>query len=98
MTNDYFPLGTVVLLKGGEKPMMVSGYLAKAQDTPGVIRDYFGYPYPEGCVDSTIVYQFDQENVEGILFMGYQDTETHAYLKALSEQAEDLKKKALETV
>ncbi len=83
------------MLKGGKKPMMVSGYLAKAPDQEGVVRDYFGYPYPEGCADSSIVFQFDQENVEGILYMGYQDTETHAYLRALSEQAEDLKKKIL---
>lgn len=96
MTKEYLPLGTVVMLKNGKKPMIIVGYLGKNPNQPDQVFDYYAYPYPEGCMDSSIVYQFDQESIAGMLCLGYRDLETTAYLKALSEQAEDLKKKVLE--
>ena len=45
--EKYLPIGTVVMLKGGEKRAMITGFCSVSEDDPEKIYDYNGCLYPE---------------------------------------------------
>lgn len=74
MYNDMLPLGTVVLLKGGKKRVMVCGrVLTRAGEDK--IYDYCACYFPEGIIGSKNMVFFDTEAIEQVFFMGYKDIE-----------------------
>lgn len=91
MVKELFPLGTVVKMKNTEKLMMICGYASVTAARPGYIYDYSGFAYPEGYVDMNKVYQFNNEDVEGLVAMGYQDIETNLYVRAVEERLQQLR-------
>lgn len=91
MVEELVPLGTVVKIKGSEKLMMVCGYASTSAAKPKALYDYSGFLYPEGYVDMHKVYQFNNEQIEGIVAMGYQDIETNRYLRALEGKLQELR-------
>lgn len=91
MNRDLLPIGTVVILNGTEKALMVCGYCPTSPARPGYVYDYSGFPYPEGCLDPLKVYQFDGEDIAAVLALGYQDRETHFYMRAVQENIESVK-------
>ena len=50
MYKDLLPIGSVVLLKGGDKKIMVCGRI-QAKEGENTIYDYSACYYPEGIVD-----------------------------------------------
>lgn len=72
MTNqtEYLPIGSVVILNGGETPVMIVGrvlLLGKKQ----ILWDYQAVVYPTG-LEETLVY-FNQGDVQEILHRGFED-------------------------
>ena len=63
MREKFLPIGTVVLLKGGRKRAMITGFCSVAQENPEKIYDYSGCVYPEGYLSSNQVCLFDEEKV-----------------------------------
>ena len=96
MSRDLLPVGTVVRLKDKERAVMVSGYCPTGPARPGYVYDYSGFPYPEGYGDALQILQFDGDDIEKLLALGYQDAETSRYLKALNEKIEEIKQKTAE--
>ncbi len=93
MNNDigekYLPIGTVVMLKGGTKRAMITGFCSVAQDDLNKMYDYSGCIYPEGYISSNQVCLFDHEQIEKIYHTGLIDEEEMAFktkLKTLVEQ------------
>jgi len=74
MYEKLLPLGSVVLLKGANKRVMVIGRVETARDEDRVY-DYAGCLYPEGLLDSESVYFFDQDDISILYFVGFQDLE-----------------------
>ena len=74
MYKDMLPVGSVVLLAGGTKRLMICGRIMtrKGEDK---IYDYAGCLYPEGIMDSSRLYFFDRDEIETIFFIGFQDIE-----------------------
>lgn len=93
MTRELLPIGTVVNLKGTEKPMMICGFCPTGPAKPGYVYDYSGFPYPEGYMDPLKIYMFDGEQIERVLALGYQDRETFTYMRALMEKVDEVKEK-----
>ena len=91
MSRDLLPIGTVVNLKGTEKPMMICGFCPTGPARPGYVYDYSGFPYPEGYMDTLKIYQFEGEPIEKVLALGYQDRETFLYIHALQEKIDEIK-------
>ncbi len=83
--KNLLPIGSVVRLKGGEKRVMIYGRVQKEIGT-GKIWDYIGCYYPEGNIDSDKNFLFNQESIEVIYFIGFQDTEEFEFQKVLREQ------------
>jgi len=89
VTNmDYLPIGSVVLLSQGTKKVMICGRFQQQTDT-GVIWDYSACLYPEGIIDPSQMYLFNNEDVDRVYFIGFQDAEELEFRQFLVEQAQE---------
>ena len=77
MQEKYLPIGSVVLLKGGKKRLMITGYCMQTQEKPGVIYDYSGCIFPEGLI---------------IDFTGFSDDEGKKFLEKLKIKEQEKEK------
>ena len=87
-TNVYeklLPLGSVVLLEGGTKRVMICGRV-QARKGDDKVYDYTGCPYPEGIAGAGKMLFFDHDAIEHLFFVGFQDEEELAFrLRALAQ-------------
>lgn len=82
--EDLLPIGSIVRLKEGEKRLMIGGIKQFAVDGNGEEYDYFGVLYPEGHIGDEFQYLFNHEDIEEIIFRGYEDEERAAFLSRLA--------------
>ena len=85
MREKFLPIGTVVLLKGGRKRAMITGFCSVAQENPEKIYDYSGCVYPEGYLSSNQVCLFDHNQIEKIFFLGFEDDEEKVFKDKLNK-------------
>ncbi len=85
MREKYLPIGTVVLLKGGKKRAMITGFCSVAQENQEKIYDYSGCVYPEGYLSSNQVCLFDHDQIEKIFFLGFEDDEEKVFKDKLNK-------------
>lgn len=83
MENEgkFLPIGTVVLLKGGKRELMINSYCITTNgdvydkngkvDVKGQVFDYGACFYPEGMITSDQLFAFNHEQIEKISYMGY---------------------------
>lgn len=74
MYNNLLPIGSVVLLKGGNKRIMICGRVI-ARMGENAVYDYTACYYPEGIMDPTNMQFFNHDAIERVYFVGFQDTE-----------------------
>lgn len=84
--KSLLPIGSVVLLNGGEKRLMICGRVQTDVAT-GKTYDYSACFYPEGIISSKELFMFNNENIRKIFFIGFQDGEEFAFRKFMEEQA-----------
>ena len=89
MYKNLLPIGSVVLLKGGEKRIMICGRIqTKAgEDT---IYDYSACYYPEGVLSDEMFF-FNRDQIERVFFIGFQDEEELAFREDILSQLGELK-------
>ena len=92
MKEKYLPIGTVVLLKGGKKRAMITGFCSVAQENQDKIYDYSGCVYPEGYLSSNQVCLFDHDQIEKIYFVGFEDEEEVQFKDKLNTIVANLEK------
>ena len=78
MYKDLLPIGSVVLLKGGQRRLMITGRIL-SDASMKEIYDYVGVIYPVGNTGDENQYFFNRENIERVFFMGFQDEEELAF-------------------
>ncbi|MDE7028748.1 MAG: DUF4176 domain-containing protein [Lachnospiraceae bacterium] len=78
--NTYLPIGSIVLLEGQKKRVMIVGRRVMS-GTEGVEYDYQGCMYPEGAMGNKDVILFNNTDINMIYFIGFQDIEELAYRK-----------------
>ena len=93
MLSGLLPAGTVVLLKNSTKRVMIIGVCQKSADNPDEVWDYSGCLFPEGYMGADKVFLFNNDQIENIYFLGYQDAEQAAFKKMADKALEDLRKK-----
>lgn len=74
MNNKELPIGTVVLLKGGLKKVMITGYSSIAGEGSDKVYDYNGCIFPEGLMENVFCL-FDASQIEEIFFKGLENDE-----------------------
>ena len=72
--EGVLPIGSVVLLGDSVKRLMIMGYCQQDQETKEM-WDYVGCLYPEGFLGAAENYLFNQEQIERLYALGYQDEE-----------------------
>ena len=85
----YLPIGTVVLLKGATKRIMITGYQTFDADVPDKVWDYSAVLYPEGSLSSDQILLFDHFQIGRIFFEGYKDEEYFSFLEKLNSVIAD---------
>ena len=84
--NKFLPLGTIVMLKGASKRLMITGFcIVSPEEENGKMHDYSGCLYPEGIINSKQTAVFDHEQIDKIYYMGYSDDEEKSFKTKLNE-------------
>ncbi|MDY5271305.1 DUF4176 domain-containing protein [Tractidigestivibacter sp.] len=87
MYENLLPLGSVILLKDGNKRLMVTGRIqARAGDSR--IYDYSGCLFPEGLTSPDGLYFFNHDAIDTVFFIGFQDEEELLFKRKLGELGE----------
>lgn len=74
MYKDLLPIGSVVLLNGGTKRVMICGRI-QARAGEDKVYDYSACYFPEGIIDDSSMFFFDRDAIEVVFFIGCQDEE-----------------------
>lgn len=91
MFKGLLPIGTVVLLKNSKKRVMVIGVLQKQiREGDEVIWDYSACYYPEGYMGPDKTFLFNNNQIEKIYSIGYQDEEQFAFKEKIDKVRNDL--------
>ncbi len=90
MGEKYLPIGTVVMLKGGKKRIMITGFCVVDNNDNKKIYDYCGCLYPEGFLDSTKNLLFNHDQIANIYFKGYVDEEEKTFKQNLKKVLEEM--------
>lgn len=81
----FIPLGSVVLLKGGTKRVMIMGHGLSVKDGEETyFFDYAAVLYPEGFIGQDMLY-FNHEDIETVFFTGYDDDDNKTVNIRLNE-------------
>ena len=83
--EKYLPIGTVVMLKGGQKKAMIVGFCAMDRGDQGKMYDYSGCLYPEGMISSDKMLLFNHDQIDKVYFLGYTDEEEKQFKSKLNE-------------
>lgn len=81
---SVLPLGSIVMLKGATKKLMVYGrfQMNAIDDT---MFDYVGCMYPEGNLSAECTFLFNESDIQEIIFEGFTDEDDEKYIKAVQE-------------
>jgi hypothetical protein len=82
--KKYLPIGTVLMLKGGSKRVMITGFVCNNQEDRKVY-DYSGCLYPEGILSSNNTLLFNHDQIEKVDYLGYSDEEEKEFKKKLND-------------
>lgn len=87
--EEFLPVGSVVMLNGGEKRVMICGRI-QAQAGTDVIYDYSACYYPEGIIDPKSMFFFNRDAIETVYFRGYEDQDELDYRHNVLDQLGEL--------
>ena len=80
--ENLLPIGSVVLLKGGVKRLMIYG-VRQTDKKDNTEYDYNGVLYPEGNIGDAYQYLFNQEDIQEVYFKGFEDDERTRFIERL---------------
>lgn len=84
-TEKYLPIGTVVMLRGGTKRAMITGFCAISENDLNNEYDYSGCLYPEGFVSTDQILLFNHDQIDKIYYMGLSDDEDKKFKVMLND-------------
>lgn len=87
--DKFLPLGSIVLLKGATKRLMITGFCVTPNDNKNVIYDYSGCLYPEGIISTDQVALFNHDQIDKIYMVGYSDEEEKEFKTKLVSTLND---------
>lgn len=76
--EQILPLGSIVLLKGGKKKIMIIGRCQEDVKTKKQY-DYCACYYPEGWISAKDTIMFNQSEINYVYYIGLQDGEEFAF-------------------
>lgn len=85
LKEKFLPIGSIVLLEGDTKKLMITGFCTVSEDDESKIYDYSGCSYPEGYLSSEQIYLFNHNQIKQLLFLGYQSEEETKFKNILND-------------
>lgn len=85
--RELLPIGSVVLLNGGEKKLMIFGVKQTDNETQ-IEYDYIGVIYPEGNIGPGGQFFFNHADIAQVFFKGWSDPEREAFVERLYQHFE----------
>ena len=82
--KDLLPIGSIVLLKDGQKTLMITGVMQRKPEKDSKTFDYVGVLYPEGYMGNRFQFLFNHDNIDQIVFRGYEDQARLDFLEKLA--------------
>ena len=79
------PIGSIVLLKGATKKLMVIGIKQMKEDEERKEFDYVGVLYPEGYLGKDTDFLFNHADINDIIFTGYSNPERSDFINYVKE-------------
>ena len=79
--NELLPIGSVVLLEGADKPLMVCGVLQQSTETESY--DFIGIIWPEGYIGADSQFFFQHEQIAKTLHTGLDNSHWQDFLGKL---------------
>ena len=94
--SGLFPIGTVVLLKDSTKRLMVTGVcqFSVGEDGTNKFYDYVGVVFPEGYLSAEENFLFNNDQIDKVYCIGYQDAESLAFKDQADAAAEEIRARA----
>lgn len=89
--EGLLPIGSVVLLKGGEHRLMIIGYAQKMLNRENEIYDYVACPYPEGYLGPEENFLFNCAQVEKVYCVGYQTDGQFVYIDRVEQGIQNIR-------
>lgn len=89
MYKNLLPIGSVVLIEGGDKRVMICGRI-QSRSGDDKIYDYSACYYPEGILGTDSLFFFNHDSIEKIFFLGFQDEEEMAFHANVLDQLGEL--------
>lgn len=83
--EKVLPIGSVVLLNGAQRRVMIIGYQRTAANNEEHIYDYCGCPYPEGYISPEKTLLFDHDQIDRLISIGFQNAEEVEFQEKLKE-------------
>lgn len=86
--EEFLPLGTVVLLDGATRKLVIIGFAAIEKGNTK-IWDYIGCAYPVGIVSNDSTLLFDRNQIAKVVSIGYSDDEDKEFREMLLKDLKD---------
>ena len=83
--NGLLPIGSVVLLQESIKKVMIIGVCQRSANNPEDIYDYVGVIFPEGFLDADKMFLFNNNMIDQVFMIGYQDAEELTFKQKADE-------------
>lgn len=90
--EKLLPNGSIVLLKGGNKKLMIYGrkQIILEDGTgelpeEGKMYDYIGVFYPEGYISPEYTFAFNHADIQEVIFTGYTNEEEEEFQEVLKQ-------------
>ena len=84
--EKFLPIGTVVMLKGGSKRLMIIGFCMETKKENQNVRFvYAGCLFPEGIIDSNEFALFNHDQIDKVYNEAYSDDITKKFISSLVE-------------
>lgn len=82
--DELLPIGSIIWLKEAQKALMIFGVKQSNMDT-GEEYDYIGVLYPEGNMGTESQFLFQHEDIERVVFRGFEDEQRTEFIENLKE-------------
>lgn len=84
--EELLPIGSIVQIKNSEKRLMIFGIKQSGiVESENVEADYIGVLYPEGNMGLQYQYLFNHDDIEEIVYRGFEDSERDIFVDQLAE-------------
>lgn len=80
--RDLLPIGSVVMLRNGKKPLMIYG-VCQTDEESGQEYDYISVIWPEGNLGNGSSFMFNNEDIDKLLFRGADGVERDDFIDKL---------------